>query len=102
LKSLGSSPPVHTEKTRISSRPTQKYGSAEVTTNAGGSSESSRLPRRQPATTPISEPSRNASTVAVPTSPSVQGRACRMIRVTGSPSVAPIEMPHCPVTMFFR
>ena len=73
-----------------------------MTTNAGGSSESSRLPRRHPETTPISEPSRNASTVVTPTSPSVHGRACRTIRVTGSPSVAPIEIPHCPVTMFLR
>ena len=102
MKSLGSRPPVHTEKTRISSSPTQKYGSAEVTTNTGGSSESSRPPRRQPATIPISEPSRNASTVVTPTSPSVHGSACPTIRVTGSPSVAPIEMPHCPVTMFLR
>ena len=73
-----------------------------MTTKTGGSSESSRPPRRHPATTPISEPRAKARIVVIPTRPSVHGSAWPTTLVTGSPRVAPMEMPHRPVTMFRR
>src|SRR5262249_49723010 len=99
---LGSAPCVHTENIRMNKSATQKYGNADVTTNTDGKTESSLPPRRQPATMPTNDPSTNASTVVTPTRPSVHGSAWPTMVLTGSPSVAPIDSPHCPVTMSFR
>ena len=57
--------------------PIQKNGMAEVITNTGGSTLSSRPPRRQAATMPIPVPRMNARIVVMPTRPSVQGRSRR-------------------------
>ena len=49
--------------------------------NTGGTIPSIRPPRRQPATVPIRVPRTNASTVEMPTSPSVHGNASPIIDV---------------------
>nr|WP_246486986.1 hypothetical protein [Kribbella qitaiheensis] len=86
----------------ISSSATQKYGRAEVTMKTGGTIPSISPPRRQPAIVPISVPRTNASTVAMPTSPSVHGNASPISVVTGTPRLLPIDTPQCPVTIAFR
>lgn len=51
---------------------------------------------------PIKVPSRNASTVAMPTRPTVHGNASPIRVVTGTPRLLPIDTPQCPVTIAFR
>ena len=64
--------------------PIQKYGIAEVITNTGGSTLSSRPPRRQADTMPRPVPSRKARTVTMPTRPSVHQIALPITEVTDS------------------
>src|SRR5690242_2609989 len=74
---VGSS--CHVEPNRnTSTSPSQKYGIAARKVVVG-TSPSSQLPRRQPATVPSPTPSANDSSVASPTRASVQGRAWRRI-----------------------
>ena len=55
--------------------PTQKYGSADVTTKTGGRTLSSAPPRRHPATVPMRVPKMNARIVVTPTRPNVHHTA---------------------------
>ena len=70
-------------------------------TKIGGSSPSSMPPRRQAATSPTSVPITNARIVVVPTSTSVQGRACKTSWATASGKNVK-EMPKCPCAMLPR
>ena len=90
---------LSTVRNRIRNSPTTKYGSALVTTKTEGSTESTMPPRRHAAIVPISEPSRNASTVVKPTRPSVQGSAWPISLDTGVPSELPRDTPQLPVIM---
>ena len=67
---LGSQPRTEL-KTRMSISPTQKIGIAVVNTSSGGIVLSRRLPRRHAAIAPTAVPTKKASTVVVPTRPSV-------------------------------
>ena len=60
----------------------QKYGTAEVITNTGGSMLSSRPPRRQAQMMPSQVPSTKATIVAIPTRPSVHQIALPITELT--------------------
>ena len=60
----------------------QKYGTAEVITNTGGSTLSSRPPRRQAETMPSPVPTTKAAMVAIPTRPSVHQIALPITELT--------------------
>src|SRR5262245_1958745 len=81
-KSLGSHVRT-TEKMSTPMRPTQKYGTDDVTMKIGVKKLSSLPPRRQPPTTPIALPRTNDSTVVTPTRPMVHGSPVRITSVTG-------------------
>ncbi len=72
----------------------KKYGAAwkNVVT---GSRLSSQVPRRQAISTPSRVPSAKLISVAVPTRPSVHGRAARITLLTGSKPLL-VEMPRLP------
>jgi hypothetical protein len=61
---------------------TQKYGTAEAITNTGGTTLSSRPPRRHADRMPRPVPSANASIVATPTRPTVHQIAPPMTEPT--------------------
>ena len=99
--SLGRNPCIHTENTRIAIIPTQKNGSADVTTKNGGRMLSIALPRFHPATVPISVPNTNARMVVTPTRPSVHHIAWRITDETDSGKNV-IDTPNLPVTVLRR
>src|SRR6516225_2488523 len=79
----------------------QKYGIAEVITNVGGTMLSSLLPRRQAETMPRPVPSAKASTVAMPTRPSVHQMALPMTELTEA-GYWLSEMPRLPVRVWCK
>jgi hypothetical protein len=80
---VGSQPSV-IPKISTSTMPTQKYGIAEVITNTGDTTLSSRPPRRHADTMPSPVPRTKASTVVTPTRPTVHQIALPMTEVTDS------------------
>src|ERR1035437_7643488 len=96
--STGNHPSRKARKYRAS-RLIQNTGVALSITPNGTATESKRDPRRHPATAPTVVPMRNEMTIEQPTSPSVQGRAVRMMLDTlvGKYSM---DVPKCPVSVW--
>ncbi len=73
-----------TEKTKISTMPSRKNGTADSSISGGTITRKAPGARGQASSAPSSEPTPNEISVAIVSSPSVQGRAPWILPITGS------------------